>query len=180
MMTLTACTEAILKARAQRIAATQTVVADQDDHDQYLTFTLGGLDCAVALSRLAGVAERPVHTPIPGAPSSLLGIGSVRGQICPLINLHALLERPMPADNAGRYLALVRAGSRPVGLCLDAFSSVRRIDPACLTVPDSTINGLPQRFVAGLTPDTLVILDVEQILMIDVLRAASVQSPGTV
>ncbi len=160
----------VLALRARRLAA------PRDDRDRrpagiaVLCFGLGGESYAVPLDDLAEALPLAAWTPVPGMAQLLLGVTNVRGEIRPVINLHSVLSLPEPAAGAAGYAVFLRGDGRIVGLRVESLDRIRFIDAAGLTRPSEAANGLPQRFVAGITPDTVVLLDSRQILGLDLLQ----------
>lgn len=162
--------EQVLKLRARRLAAARTLGDDRPQGMAVLCFHIASESYAVPLSDLTEVMPLGQWTPVPGLPQHLLGVTNVRGEIHPVLNLHAMLTLPEPAAGARAYAVFLRRAGRGVGLRVDGLSRICHIDPAQLTVPHEAANGLPQRFVAGITPETLILLDSRQILALDVLQ----------
>ncbi len=162
--------EQVLKVRARRLAATRALAEDVSPGMAVLCFGIGAEAYALPLSDLAEVMPLVQWTPVPGLAQHLLGVTNVRGEIHPILNLHAMLTLPEPEVAARSYVVFLRHAGRAVGLRVDALNRIRFIDPQLLTVPHEAANGLPQRFVAGITPETLILLDCRQILALDVLQ----------
>lgn len=162
--------EQVLRLRARRLAATRAVVDDKPQGLAVLCFAIGAEAYALPLADLVEVMPLAQWTPVPGLAQHLLGVTNVRGDIHPVLNLHAMLTLPEPDAATRAYAVFVRRQGRAVGLRVDGLSRIRFIDPDTLTVPHEAANGLPQRFVAGITPETLILLDSRQILALDVLQ----------
>lgn len=169
--------EQVLKVRARRLAAARQQVEDKAPGTAVLCFGIGAETYALPLSDLSEVMPLAQWTPVPGLAQHLLGVTNVRGEIRPVLNLHAMLTLPEPepaapgpAAKAPAYVVFLRMSGREIGLRVESLSRIRFIDPAELTVPHESANGLPQRFVAGITPDTLILLDSRQVLALDVLQ----------
>lgn len=163
--------ERVLRLRARRLAESR----GRDDQpgspgQAVLCFAMAGENYALGLGDLAEVMPLTAWTPVPGQPQQLLGVVNVRGEIRPVLDLHAMLTLPAPEAGQGGYVAFLRNTPREVGVRVDSLERIRFIDAATLTRPHETANGLPQRFVAGITPDTLILLDARQILALDVLQ----------
>ncbi|OAN53712.1 chemotaxis protein [Paramagnetospirillum marisnigri] len=164
--------EELLKLRARRLARPRGSVEEAlADHDA-LCFLIGSERYAVPLSRLSEVVPLGAWTPVPGQPQYLLGVTNLRGEIRPVIDLHSLLGLTPPPADSRAWVVFVDHGDSEVGLRVDAFERVASLDPQGLTRPQDSGNGLPQRFVAGIAADTLILLDVSQILALDVLNDA--------
>lgn len=162
--------EQVLKLRARRLAAARTVTEDRPQGLAVLCFAIGVETYALPLAELAEVMPLVQWTPVPGQAQHLLGVTNVRGEIHPVLNLHAMLNLPEQDAGSRAYAVFLRTPGRAVGLRVDGLSRIRFIDPQTLTVPHEAANGLPQRFVAGITPETLILLDSRQILALDVLQ----------
>lgn len=162
--------ERVLKLRARRLAAGRVLEDERPQGLAVLCFAVGAETYALPLSDLAEVMPLAQWTPVPGLAQHLLGVTNVRGEIHPVLNLHAMLTLPEPDEGARAYVAFLRAPGRAVGVRVDGLARILFIDPQALTVPHEAANGLPQRFVAGITPDTLILLDSRQILALDLLQ----------
>lgn len=162
--------EQVLKVRARRLAAARANAVQQKIGSAVLAFRIGCEAYGLALSALSEVMPLATATPVPGLPQHLLGVTNVRGEIRPVLNLHALLTLPEPEPDHRPYAVFLRNPGREIGLRVDAVERILFVDDDCLTVPHESGNGLPQRFVAGITPDTLILLDARQILALDVLQ----------
>lgn len=164
--------EQVLRLRARRLAAARAKVEQRAAGLAALCFGIAGESYALPLAALSEVMPLAACTPVPGLAQSLLGVTNVRGEIRPVLNLHAMLTLPEPDAARRPYVVFLRAeaGGREVGLRVEAVERIRFVDEAALTVPHQAANGLPQRYVAGITPDTLILLDPRQILALDVLQ----------
>ncbi|KAF0223666.1 MAG: CheW-like [Rhodospirillaceae bacterium] len=162
--------ERVLKARARRLAAARREAAPVDQGLAVLCFQVAGEAYALPLDALAEVLPLPPVTPVPGLPQSLLGVTNVRGEIRPVFNLHDMLTLPEPEAGQRCFAVYLRAPGRPVGLRVNEMRRIIRLDSGQLTFPHESGNGLPQRFIRGISPDTLILLDPHQILAQDVLQ----------
>ncbi|MDA8231716.1 MAG: chemotaxis protein CheW [Magnetospirillum sp.] len=166
---------AVLDLRARRLAAARANTEDLPAGVAVLGFRVAGENYALPLSDLAEVLPLGPWAPVPGVSQSLLGVVNVRGEIRPVMNLHAILSLPEPEPPAGGYVVFLRhrtraAEFRDVGVRADALDRISVVRDDDLTLPHAAANGLPQRFIAGITPDTLILLDSRQLLALDVLQ----------
>lgn len=162
--------EKVLRARARRLAALRRDVAESADGLAVLCFAVAAESYAVPLDGLAEVLPLGAVSPVPGLPRSLLGVTNVRGEIRPVFDLHHMLGLPAPSAEGRSFAVFLRGPNRPVGLRVDELRRIRVLDPATLTIPHEAGNGLPQRFIKGISPDTLIVLDPQQILAQEVLH----------
>ncbi|MGE5504269.1 MAG: chemotaxis protein CheW [Actinomycetota bacterium] len=162
--------EAVLEMRARRLAAIRAAAAEPAAGTAALCFRVAGEHYGLPLADLAEVLPLNAWTPVPGQPQYLLGVTNVRGEIRPVLDLHSLLGMAAPDAGARSYVVFLQRDGAEVGLRVDALDRIRFVEHAGLTVPHEAANGLPQRFVAGITADTLILLDPRQILALDVLQ----------
>lgn len=162
--------EALLRARARRLAAPR----QGDDVGavalDILAARIGAERYAIKLDDLSEVMPLGEWAPVPGQPQYLLGVTNLRGEIRPVLDLHSLLGFDPPPAGARFWVAFLENDDGEVGLRVDGVERIIAIDPKGLTNPHEAANGLPQRFVAGIAPDALILLDTAQILALDVLR----------
>lgn len=165
--------EALLKARARRLAAPRDGARPEADTGmEVLGIRLGGEHYALVLADLSEVIALPRWTPVPGQPAYLLGVANLRGEIRPVIDLHALLDLPAPEDGSKAWAVFLKFHGGEVGLRVDGLDRVLRLDPQSLARPRDEGNGLPHRFISGIGADALTLLDTEQLLALDALRDA--------
>lgn len=162
--------ERVLKARARRLAARRREQASVAQGVQVLCFAIAGETYAVALDRLVEVLPLASVAPVPGVSPALAGVTNVRGEIRPVLNLHHMLTLAPPEAGARHFGVFLRGGARPVGLRVDGLRQIRDLALDSLTLPHKSGNGLPQRYIRGISPDTVIVLDPEQILAQDLLR----------
>jgi len=174
----TALNKALLQARSRRLAAPRGTGERGDDATEInaLSCRIGAEHYGVALADLSEVMPLGNWTPVPGQPQYLLGVTNLRGEIRPVLDLHSLLGLEPPSAGDRSWVAFIDDDGVEVGLRVDALERVVAVDPATLTIPRDSGNGLPQRFVAGigagLGSQALILLDTRQILALDVLRDA--------
>ncbi len=162
--------EALLRARARRLAMPRDGGGGAVAGKALLCCRIAAERYGLALDELSEVMELESWTPVPGQPQYLLGVTNLRGEIRPVLDLHALLGLPAPDAGARAWVIFADSGGSEVGLRVDALESIAAVDAGSLTVPADTGNGLPQRFVAGIGSDGLIVLDIGKILALDVLQ----------
>jgi purine-binding chemotaxis protein CheW len=109
--------------------------------DEYLTFLLGKEEYAVAIERVREVLRAPAITEVPRAPAHVLGVVTVRGEVVAVVDARGRLGLGGGESAAGR-IVIVDAGEGPLGLLVDAVTSVVRL-------PRGSIEPCPQGMSAG-------------------------------
>ncbi|MFO0584532.1 MAG: chemotaxis protein CheW [Anaeromyxobacter sp.] len=135
--------EGALEEAARPIAA--------DVREEYITFLLGAEEYAVAIERVREVLRCPPLTEVPRAPNHVRGVVSVRGEVVAVVEPRRRLGLP-DAERAPETsrLLVVDVGDGPVGLLVDAVSSVVRLKPGSIEPCPQGIGGASQEFLAGI------------------------------
>ncbi|MCC6139857.1 MAG: purine-binding chemotaxis protein CheW [Nitrospira sp.] len=110
--------------------------------------TLGGELFAIDLRHVREVFELETMTPVPGVPSTLVGVANIRGTVMPLADLRPSLGIPSAAPLP--FAVVVRHGQQQVGILIDAVPEIRTIHPDDLL--SGTSRGLSESrpFLSGL------------------------------
>jgi purine-binding chemotaxis protein CheW len=117
---------------------------------------VAGEHYAVPVERVLEVAEPGDIAPVPGAPSQVIGVRNLRGQIVPVISLATLLG--LPSEEPGR-IVVTEVGERRAGLAVEGVFDVDTVVECSEPTESPYLSG------AALIDGTLVgVLDVEAIL----------------
>jgi purine-binding chemotaxis protein CheW len=93
---------------------------------EHLLVQIGDERYGLPVDRVLEVLRRPTLTPVPGAPSVVLGLHNLRGQALAVLDLAALLDLAAPVPRA--YAVVVEDGERQAGLAVDAALDVVGLD----------------------------------------------------
>lgn len=133
-----------------------------------LTFTIAGVRYGVAADVVDEVVRAAAPTPLPGAPSVVLGLLDVRGAPVPLLDARRRFGHPpRPLDPDEQFVIARLAGgpdARRVALRVDRAEALVEVDPAAIEDP--------RRHVASAAPQVagVVALDDGLLLVHDVAR----------
>ena len=154
----------ILKARAKALARP---LADQ----QHTGAVLNVVEFGLAQERYAILTDavREVYplkalTPLPCCPAFVLGIVNVRGQILPVIDIKKLFDLPERGLTDLNKVIIVHNEQMELAILADVVIGLRVIPLDVLQPSLPTLAGIREEYLKGITPDRLVILDVEKIL----------------
>ena len=146
-----------------------------------LTFEVGGLACAVAVSRAREVLEPPPVTFVPGAPAALSGVLALRGEILAVVDLGVRLG---VGARGGRQALLVVHGPADVGPCAlltDGVTGLATVDPAALALPRGlAVAGELLIGVAVHESGMLLVLDLDRVLEPEAVRRQRAMPPAAV
>jgi purine-binding chemotaxis protein CheW len=110
----------------------------------YGSFHLGGTELALPVAALQEVVVYPAAvTPVPLAPSHLLGIFNLRGTLIPIVDLRQLLHVPDDTARAASKIAIVELGDARVGLQFDTTGEILRVPAAQKIVFDRADHAPP-------------------------------------
>jgi purine-binding chemotaxis protein CheW len=98
--------------------------------DDYVVFTLAGVDYAIPVRDVAEIGRLPVITRVPNVPDFVRGLTNLRGEVVPVLSLLALLGTRETAPSAqGRVLFLQTAArGAAAGLVVDEVRGIERIE----------------------------------------------------
>lgn len=117
---------------------------------QLVTFRLAGEELAVPIEIVQEIIRLPQLTKVPNTPPYVEGIGNLRGNILPVVNLRRRLElEPKPSDDATRVIVL-NVGGVVTGLIVDSVSEVLHIDSDVLEAPPRAIAGIDGQYLENI------------------------------
>lgn len=146
-----------------------------DEEMQICLFSIGEDAYAIPVDVLTEIIIPQKIFPVPTAPSHVLGVINLRGNIVPIVDIRPALS--LPHKSAPGQIAVVKHGAMMLGIVVDNVSAV-------LSVPENSIQALPAdagaqqtggrnrtRFLMGLIPrdgGAAALLNIERI--IDAIR----------
>ncbi len=115
---------------------------------QALTIELAGSEYGIGANAIKEIARIVETTPVPEAPSFVVGAIDYRGQLVVVVDLAARLALGKASGEITSYIVVVDSGGRRAGLLVDTVRDVIDLDPdAIMTVPANL--PLPEALVAG-------------------------------
>lgn len=148
---------------------------------RYLCVSLAAERYAIPILSVREIQAFTTPTPLPRMPAHVLGVANLHGDIVPVVDLRQRMG--MTAQPFGRLTVtvFVAAGSRVVGLIVDAASQVLDIERAQLKQPPEMADGVDISFIAGIArrgAEVTVVLDVDALLNSDPALAAPPDAAG--
>jgi len=110
--------------------------------------TLGGELFAIDLRHVREVFELESVTPVPGMPSSLVGVANLRGTVVPLADLRPVLGVSSAASS--KYAVVVRHGNQQVGILIDDVPEIRTVNPDDMLTASTQGVAESRPFLSGL------------------------------
>jgi purine-binding chemotaxis protein CheW len=156
-------TRRILEARA-RAAAKPPVKPDDAQRLEILAFCLAGETYGVETCHVREVCQLKDLTAIPCTPPFIAGVMNLRGQILAIVDLCKFFELPARGLTELNRLIVLRDGDDEVGLLADSVDGVRPVAVSDLQEGLSTLTGIRERFLKGITSQMLAVLDGRRLL----------------
>jgi purine-binding chemotaxis protein CheW len=129
----------------------------------WCTFALGNALYGVELDRTHEVLRPQPLTPLPLSPPAIAGLLNLRGQIVPVVNLHALFDLPGNPHPGG--LVVVRGPDGLTALAVDGIGDVQRHGEPVRRSPDAHSEDAALVAATVPLPDRLlVVLDLDRLL----------------
>ena len=137
--------------------------------DTFILFTVAGTTYALRSREVAHVEMMDQVTAVPNAAAFVDGVVFSRGEVVPALNLRARFGFERAPYDLSTRLLVVRAGTRTVGLVVDAAREFVSIDPASIHPPATALTGLSGRYlegVANIGDRLILLLNLQQILAV--------------
>ncbi len=158
----------ILHARARLLATEGRAEANSPQSVlEVVEFVLGPERYGIASSHIREIYPLNDFTPLPCTPAFVLGLVNVRGQILSIINVKKLFDLQEKGLTNLNKVIVVYTPHMELGILADAIVGMRSIALEELQPALPTMTGIRAEYLRGITKDSLVVLDVENILADD-------------
>lgn len=155
----------ILRARAKVLAQTPSTSIDSLDRLDVIHFLLASEKYAIESKFVSEVRTLHDFTVLPGAPTFLSGVTSVRGQLVSIIDLRKFFDLPEKNDlNDLNKLIILRGDGFEIGLVADSVIGIGSVAASRLQTSVSTFKGRRGDYIRGITEGRDIVLDAHRIL----------------
>lgn len=155
----------ILRSRAQEIAEAPEEELRIEDQIEILEFVLTGEHYGIESIYAKEVYPIRELTHIPGLPSFVIGIISLRGQILSILDIRRFFELPTQESLGDlNRVIVVHTPEIEVGLLADRIVGVHFLPKKKIQPPLPTLTGIRSEFLLGLTSERLILLDIQKML----------------
>lgn len=158
----------LVKARSEKRAVRRAGEAGR--RVEYLSFVLAGETYAVQIAHVAEILRLQPITEVPRAPSTVLGVISVRGKLVTVLDLRRRFRLPEgPLDRKARILLADVGTGEQIGLLVDEVHQVWRLAAEEIE-PSNVLGGEQPAHMAGIGRPSdsggaiLILLDLRPIL----------------
>jgi purine-binding chemotaxis protein CheW len=133
-----------------------------EDDRELIAFRIGDQEFCVNIMSVREIRGWTTATPLPHAPSYVLGVINLRGAVLPIVDLSAMLGMKAAEPSVRHVIIVAQAKSRVVGLLVEAVSDILTIiDDSVQPVPEVS-SALERQYARG-----ILAIDKRMICMID-------------
>ena len=151
--------DAILVERARALARPIETGTARTTDLSLVTFSLAGERYGIEAQLVIEIGRLSDFSPLPAAPSHLVGVTNLRGEILPIFDLRALLGLNRRAlDDLSRLLVLGNDRAE-FGILADATRELTELASSEVLPSPPSVSTEARRFMRGVTKDALVVLD---------------------
>jgi len=129
-----------------------------------VVFAVGEETYAVEARHVEGVYPLEGLTPVPCTPDFVVGVVNLRGRILSVLDLRRFLGLPGVDLGGQAQVIAVSAAGLEIGLVATAVRAVSVLPAASLGPALPTTGQVAAEFTRGVTPDLVVLLDLEALL----------------
>jgi purine-binding chemotaxis protein CheW len=142
--------------------------ATQASADRFLTFRVDSQLYALPSDDVTEVVRVPAVARVPQSPSSLLGLGNLRGSVLPVVGLRELLGKAATANLSSSRAIILDIGA-PVALVVDSVAAletvgVRQVETGQKELGAAGTEKLLGAFSTGSAKEVAKILDIKALL----------------
>jgi purine-binding chemotaxis protein CheW len=127
------------------------------------TFYVADLLLGIPINEVEEISRYCTVTPVPGAPESVSGVMSLRGEVVTVLDLRAVLGLGKTECARQTRNVIVHAGGERIGLLVDRVADVVRAATADLLPPPANMSGADSTMfhaVYRMESELLVLVDV--------------------
>lgn len=139
----------------------------RQDLRRCLAFRTGGELYGLPIGELAEIAKPMATTPVPRTTDFVIGIGNMRGNVIPIVDLARRLRLVVKPVGPTSRVLIVRCDNESYGLLVDEVHDVLSIAPEAFEPPPGALAGTRAGFIAALArlgTEILIILDLASLL----------------
>lgn len=153
----------ILRARA-RAAAAPPPEPEAGERLEILEFTLGSETYGLETRWVREVRMLQQLTPVPGIPSFIAGVMSLRGEVLPVVDLRGFFGLPVTGISELNRLVILGSARPELAVLADSVVGLRSLLVAALRPGLATLTGVREQFLLGVTADMVAVLDGARLL----------------
>jgi len=147
---------------------TEPVTEDLDEELQrWVTFELDNEVYGISVSEVREVLRYSDIAPVPGAPSFVVGIINLRGNVVTVIDTRSRFGLPKSVVNDDTRIIIIDIEDQEVGILVDSVAEVVDLDANAIEAAPNVGNEDTSRYIKGVTSmegSLLILVDVNKLL----------------
>lgn len=155
--------ERILRSRARALARPVAIASGGDTID-VLEFSLDGETYAIEPRHVREVLPLETLVPLPGVPTPVRGIASLRGEILSVIDLRRLFGLPERGPRELDYAVVLRSPTMSFAILADAIIGMRPMPRSATQEPLPVPAATRAEYLTGVTAERIAVLDGDRLL----------------
>lgn len=134
---------------------------------QWVTFRLEGESYGINVMQVQEVLRYTEIAPVPGAPSYVLGIINLRGNVVTIIDTRNRFGLPPASVSDDTRIVVIEAGKYVVGILVDSVAEVVYLRQSEIETPPNISKDDNSKFIQGVckkNDDLLILVDLDKLL----------------
>ena len=139
----------------------------KDEITQWVKFRLSGESYGIRVLKVQEIQRYSEISPIPGAPSYVLGIINLRGNVISVLNTREKFGLDELEITDDTRIVILEAATQVVGILVDSVAEVISLKASDVDIAPNVGNEETAKFIDGVTNkegELLILLDAEKIL----------------
>jgi len=139
----------------------------QNETTQWVKFSLGGESYGIRVLKVQEIQRYSEISPIPGAPSYVLGIINLRGSVISVLNTREKFGLPDYEITDDSRIVILEVGKQIIGILVDSVAEVITLQASDVDLAPNVGNDETAKFIDGVSNksgELLILLDAEKIL----------------
>ena len=154
----------LLRMRAIAMAQEPEQNNDASMTVQLITFILAGENYGIESAYVREVFPLKDFTPLAGVASYILGVVNIRGQILPVVDLKKFFNLPEKGIGELNKVIIIHNDQMEFGILTDIVQGTQTIDIEEIKNIPSTISGIGEAYLKGVTKENLIVLNAGKLL----------------
>ncbi|WP_076419501.1 chemotaxis protein CheW [Colwellia sp. UCD-KL20] len=139
----------------------------QNETTQWVKFSLNGENYGIRVLKVQEIQRYSEISPIPGAPSYVLGIINLRGNVISVLNTREKFSLPEQDITDDTRIVILEVGTQIIGILVDSVAEVISLQASDVDIAPNVGNDETAKFIEGVSNkdgELLILLDAEKIL----------------
>ena len=154
----------VLRERAAILALEKYPDNSGQEIIDFLEFMLAGERYGIEIKFIREVYPLKRLVPVPGSPSYILGITSVRGQMIAVIELKRFFNLPDKGLTELDKVIILQVGDDEIGIRADSIQDLRSVTAAKIQHSLVTLHGVRERYLHGVSDEAVIIIDAKKLI----------------